>query len=405
MQRMDAQIAAVTKRMNGRGSTGQTKEKEAADVRIHRQRALQRFIARVAQTAPGILYVYDLIRSRLVYVNDRVHTVLGLTAPQFIRRGFARDGGLIHCDDVELFVERERRLSTLEDGLVDECVFRMKNVRSEWLWFRIRETVFARTAEGRVEQIVGIAEEITEYHSAQKELEKSQRQMRALSARLQDVRETERAAVARRVHDELGQGLTALNMELASMHRQLCQLPEDGRAMMTRKLTEMTGLVASMLQTVRTVSSELRPPVLDEFGLVAAIEWQAGEFQKKFGTRCEVTVNWRTEFQCQRIETAVFRILQEALTNVARHASASKVGVFLTEGVTELILSVQDNGRGITRTQQRQSLGILGMCEQALLFGGAVVISGLQNKGTTVTVKIPRRTIAAALAPRKERLI
>jgi signal transduction histidine kinase len=160
-----------------------------------------------------------------------------------------------------------------------------------------------------------------------------------------------------------------------------------------------------MLQTVRTVSSELRPPVLDEFGLVAAIEWQAAEFQKKYGTRCTVTVDWRTEFRCQRVEIAVFRIIQEALTNVARHARASKVEVNLTEGVSELILTVRDNGRGITKVQQSQSLGILGMRERALLFGGAVAIVGVKAKGTTVTVTIPRRTIGGALAPRKETLL
>lgn len=371
----------------------------------HAFRDSQQLIAPVADISPAILYVYDLPQAAYVYVNHQVYNILGFSAAEFIQRSFTRRGDLIHPDDSGVLLERERQLRESEDGTVTECLFRMKNVHSEWLWFRARETIFTRTPDGRVHQIMGTAEDITQRRFAQEELERSQRQLRALSARLQDVREAERAAVARRVHDELGQGLSALNMDLAAMRRHLREAPDDGREAMTEKLAEMTALVGSMLQTVRTVASELRPPVLDEFGLVAAIEWQAAEFQKKYGTRCAVTVDWRTEFRCQRVEIAVFRIIQEALTNVARHARASKVEVNLTEGVSELILTVQDNGRGITKVQQSQSLGILGMRERALLFGGAVAIVGVKAKGTTVTVTIPRRTIGGALAPRKETLL
>ena len=118
-----------------------------------------------------------------------------------------------------------------------------------------------------------------------------------------------------------------------------------------------------------------------------------------------VNAEWQTEFRCQPVETAVFRIFQEALTNVARHARASKVEVELSEAASELILAVRDNGRGITTAQQSQSLGVLGMRERALLFGGTVDIVGLDGKGTTLTVRIPRRAIGVAPAPRKETLL
>jgi PAS domain S-box-containing protein len=365
----------------------------------------QRLIAPVAETSPAILYVYDLLKGSFVYVNNQVYNILGFTADEFIRRGFAPHRDLAHPDDVGVLVDRERQLGDLEDGTVAECLFRMKNIRSEWLWFRTRETIFTRTPDGRAEQIIGTAEDVTQRRLAQEELERSQRQLRALSARLQDVREAERAAVARRVHDELGQGLSALSMDLTFMRRYISESLEQRHPIMADKVAEMTELIASMLQTVRTVASELRPPVLDEFGLLAAIEWQAGEFEKKYGTRCDVSGGWHTEFRSQQVETAVFRIFQEALTNVARHARGQQDRRRACGRRFRLILAIRDNGRGITRTQQSQSLGILGMRERALLFGGTVAIVGVPAKGTTVTVTIPRRTIGGALAPRKETLL
>jgi len=154
----------------------------------------------------------------------------------------------------------------------------------------------------------------------------------------------------------------------------------------------MESLIDSMLHTVRRISAELRPPLLDEFGLEAAIQWQAREFQKRYGLRCEVRVKGVNGVDPQ-LSNAVIRIIQETLTNVARHAKASKVHVQMRQTADLLLLVVKDNGRGITKGEQSASLGLLGMRERAHLFGGEVEIEGVAGGGTTVTLRVPVATV------------
>src|SRR5262249_31715800 len=147
----------------------------------------------------------------------------------------------------------------------------------------------------------------------------------------------------------------------------------------------------SAIATIRKIATELRPGVLDNLGLSAAIEWQAKEFQSRTHIFCEM-VSPFDEFDLDRDQaTAVFRIFQETLTNVARHANATRVGVSLTRQNGSVLLKVQDNGRGITENEQRNphSLGLVGMRERALMFGGELEVLGLQGRGTTVTLRIP----------------
>jgi PAS domain S-box-containing protein len=201
----------------------------AADITSRRRveealRESQRFVTRVAEASPAIVYVYDLARSSYVYVNHQVSKILGFSSSEFMQKGFSHSRLLVHPDDVELLAERQRRLPMLKNGTVAECVFRMLNVHSQWVWVRSRETIFTRGKDGQTGQIIGMAEDITQRHTARTELEASREQLRALSARLQDVREAERAAISRRVHDELGQAVTALNMDLARIRKDLASL-------------------------------------------------------------------------------------------------------------------------------------------------------------------------------------
>lgn len=365
----------------------------------------QRFIGRVADASPAILYVYDVLNERYVYVNHQVEKILGYTTEEFLSGGKVLADELVHPDDAGLLAERKRRLAdAADDGVVFECMYRMRNSHGRWLWIRTRDVVFTRGANGRPEQIIGMAEDVTERRRSRHELEHSREQLRALSARLQEAREEERAAISRRVHDELGQALTALNWEIAWLKDRVTPPVQRQQPEFADKLSGMSGMVDTMMQTVRKVSAELRPPILDHFGLVAAIEWQANEFQARYQIVCEVLAREKMDGPNRDVSTAVFRIFQEILTNVARHASATKVRVQLNENPSGMALIVNDNGRGITEGQKTHSLGILGMSERAHLFGGAVEITGSPGKGTTVTVFIPRESIMHAIVPKKETL-
>lgn len=222
---------------------------------------------------------------------------------------------------------------------------------------------------------------------AEEERERSLRQLRALSARLQAVREEERIQIAREVHDELGQALTGLKMDLSWLAR---RLPQDQQPLLQRAHS-MLGLVDSTIHTVREISTRLRPGVLDHLGLAAAIEWQVQDFEARTGIRCRFTSGLEEIPLDRDRSTAMFRILQETLTNVTRHAGATSVAIRLEEIAGSAILEVQDNGRGITESEvsDRKSLGLLGIRERTLVLGGGVQISGIQGKGTTVRVRIP----------------
>jgi signal transduction histidine kinase len=219
-------------------------------------------------------------------------------------------------------------------------------------------------------------------------LRESQVQLRALAARLISVREEERTRIAREIHDELGQVLTGLKLEVTWLAKRLAA---DQKPLLEKTET-MCRLIDSTVRLVRRISTGLRPEILDEMGLVAAIGWQAGEFQKRMGIRCRLELPADQVALDKELSTAVFRIFQEVLTNIARHARASSVNVDLDISDDRLSLRVVDNGIGIADGQirSRESLGLLGMRERAQLFGGEVTIQAAPRIGTTVSLLIPR---------------
>jgi signal transduction histidine kinase len=231
------------------------------------------------------------------------------------------------------------------------------------------------------------AEERKERKRAEERLRDSHEQLRALSVYLQYIREEERTRIAREVHDELGQALTGLKMDVAWLRN---RLPRDAKALL-EKTQAMAATMDATIQTVRRIATELRPGILDDLGLVAAIEWQANEFQAHTGIRCHVTTQLSKTFFDQDVNTTFFRIFQETLTNIMRHARATRVDVTLNEEARCLVLMVRDNGRGITEAEiaSTKSIGLLGMRERAALLGGALTITGTPKKGTVISVRIP----------------
>ncbi len=231
-----------------------------------------------------------------------------------------------------------------------------------------------------------------ELHQHNALLRRSEESLRALAAHLQSVREEERTRIAREVHDELGQALTGLKMDLAWLAKRWPKLPKD----LAGKISGMFGLIDATIKSVRRISSGLRPQVLDDVGLVGALKWQAREFQARTGIRCKSELPAEDILLDPEHATALFRIFQEVLTNVGRHAKATRVDIELRPDTDQLVLRVHDNGRGIADADARgqKSLGLLGMRERAQLFGGGVEIKGVRGRGTTVTVSMPLRVAA-----------
>jgi signal transduction histidine kinase len=249
-----------------------------------------------------------------------------------------------------------------------------------------------RDQSGQVYRIGGIAEDITDRKEAETRLKENSEQLRALSASLQSARETEAARIAHQIHDELGGLLTGFRWELEALEKMIHQAGDAEHVNAMRgKLATMVGLTDTTINVVRRIASELRPSILDDLGLMEAIEWQTQQFQARTGIQCSCDCALQNIPLGDQQSTAVFRILQEALTNILRHAQATCVGVAMREAEGVFILTVADNGRGITLAEKlsRESLGLLGMRERAHLIGGRVDIVGRKGTGTTLHVRIP----------------
>lgn len=249
--------------------------------------------------------------------------------------------------------------------------------------------------EAHLDQLTGqllatrasLAAEIAGRQGMEEEFHRSSEQLRELSARLQSVREEERTRLARTLHDELGQILTGLKMDVAWLQRHLVKQ----QPALLEKTQAMAGLIDTAIQTVRRISTELRPGMLDDLGLGATIEWQLQEFQVRTGIKTKFISALEETTLDTDGATTVFRIFQEILTNILRHAQATQIEVSLQESGAFLILQVQDNGRGITEREitSPKSIGLLGMRERARLQAGEVHFYGRPGQGTTVTVQLP----------------
>lgn len=358
-----------------------------------------------------------------------------ITANPMLARMFGYESPAELIDDVEqsdtlkrrFYVKAGRRdefiLIVREHGVVTEFESEIYRHDGSRIW--IAEHALAiRDADGKLTGFQGTTIDITERKHAQDALRKAhdelerrvaertadlaktnealqtevverkriEETLRALSANLQRVREEERTRIAREIHDDLGQTLTALMMDLSWLEDKLSK-PRDvnARNLLLDKIEAMSKLVGMTMDTVRTIAAELRPGVLDELGLKAAIEWQAKDFQKRTGIVCNFVTDLEDVTLDRTRATAVFRILQESLTNVLRHAKANVVTLTLEKGNDELVLKVEDDGTGITDAElaDTRSLGILGMRERAGMVGGAVDMMRVNGGGTRVTVRTP----------------
>jgi PAS domain S-box-containing protein len=333
-----------------------------------------------AQRVAHVGYWENSIDAGEITWSDETYRIFGLQPQQPIENFEA----LIHPEDRPVQVEATARMLRGEHSDVEYRVVRpngeVRIVHSQG------EAI--RDEAGRPRRTFGTVQDVTELKRTQETLKASSEQLRALAARLQNVREEGRTRVAREIHDELGQALTAIKIELSSLIR---GLPADKE----QRSGSILKLVDETIQSVRRIATELRPGILDDLGLVAAVEWAAQEFETRTGTKCRFDVpKDEDDIAIDRERaTTIFRIFQETLTNVARHAGASQVDVQLTRQDGNIVFEVRDNGKGIDQRdlESHSSLGILGMRERVLLLGGEFKIAGSPGNGTTVTVRISER--------------
>lgn len=264
----------------------------------------------------------------------------------------------------------------IEHSLIEEELAGYRN--------QLEELVAERTVD--LKQVnTTLQKEVAERTHAELELTVLREQLRNLSNHLQNIREEEKTRIAREVHDELGQSLTALKMDLVCLKDELPQ----GQSELEERVQSMSGLIDSTITSVQRISSELRPQILDVMGLCEAISWQAKEYQKRtnlqFDLHCEhIPLN-------KELTTDLFRIFQETLTNVVRHAQADQVRVSFHQQDGRLTMEIADNGKGMNpeKIDDSQSLGLIGIRERVLFLGGDVAFLSAPGEGTKVVVNIP----------------
>jgi signal transduction histidine kinase len=279
-------------------------------------------------------------------------------------------------------------------GDVSTAYFEKRYLRKDGrtIWADVSSGFVRHYREGR-DYFITYIQDITKRKEAEEKLKATSEQLRALMTSQRSAREEEGIRIAREIHDELGSKLTGLRWDLEEMDRAVTNAESDlavSRAL-HEKIQMILATVDSTVDTVRRISSELRPSILDDLGLAAAVEWQAQQFQSRTGIACRFDCTADTENLDPDQSTAIFRIFQEALTNVLRHAQAERIDVSLEDENDEYVLRIRDNGRGIPDFEQtsQSSLGLLGMRERAYLLGGRIEISGVRGKGTTVNLYIP----------------
>ena len=326
---------------------------------------------------------YDLLDEKVVW-SDELYRIYGLEKDNYnpSNKGFFN---LVHQNDRKMIRDiideaiRNHILLEYDHRLIrsDNFDVRIMHCRAKITYNDINQPI----------RIAGTSQDVTNIRKAQEEVKSSREQLRKLASHLQRAQEKERARISREIHDELGQELTGIKMDISWLSKFL-KKPE---VKVQDRINSLNNLIDTTINSVRRISSELRPGVLDDLGLISAIEWYVEEFQNRTKINCNLKLNEIKTDIGSEFSTTLYRIVQESLTNVARHSKASKVSIFLIPEAYKLKLIIEDNGIGINNDiiNYEKSLGILGMEERVNILGGTFSILGSKTKGTTIKVDIP----------------
>jgi two-component system sensor histidine kinase UhpB len=344
------------------------------------------------ENAKDATYVHDL-GGRYTSVNRAAEKLTGYTRAELLGKHFVQ---FVPPEQVAKISEHLcRKLADYGETTYESAVLTRDGRR-----VAVEVSSHLIFESGRAVAVQGAARDISERKAAEEKFKAYSEQLRALSARLQSAREQEGTRIAREIHDELGSALTSLKWDLEEMDKMISAGSGHSElAALREKLHSPMKLADMAISAIRRIASELRPSILDDLGLVPAIEWQAQQFQERTGIICDCDCFLEKVELSEEQATAVFRILQEALTNVLRHAQATRVKIKIKIENGHFALSVSDNGKGITESEksEQHSLGILGMRERAHLISGEIDINSVQEQGTVILVQVPLPDQAEAL--------
>lgn len=316
----------------------------------------------------------------ITYVNPAFEELTGFTSEELIKMKFPHPWWPEErAEEVKAFLEDAFR----RDKRKVERLLQKKN--GEKFWVEINSTLVKE--KGKVKYLLANWVDITERNYIMERLKRYGEQLRDLTAHMESVREKERLRISRDLHDELGQVLIALKIDASWLGENLMCSPQ----LSYEKLKSMIRMIDTSLDVVRRVCAELRPRLLDELGLVAAIEWLAEQFQESSHIVCNVRARLDESNVSDDMRISIFRICQQALINVFCHSSASRVSISLKEQDGSIVLNIRDNGKGITKEQilNPKSFGLIGMQERTKYIGGEFRISGSKSRGTRIEIAIP----------------
>lgn len=349
----------------------------------------QEFRAMV-ENSPDVVVRYDT-HCRRVYVNPAMQRQFGLSIEEILGKTPLESSTM-----AEAAAYMQQIQEVLKSAQESQMEFPFHDIQGGEHWGHMR-LVPEFNKDGEVVSVLTKTRDITDRKRAEEELKKRERdleesraQLRGLTARREEVREEERKHIAREVHDELGQILTGLKLNISIIeHKYAAE-----SASLREHLQETLMLIDRSLEVARNVASALRPAVLD-LGIVSALEWLAGRFELSTGIQCEMIIS-ETEIRLdENHEIALFRIVQESLTNVARHAKAQRVDIAIAKDADDYVLKVRDNGTGFdTNAKQMNSFGLVGIRERALMLGGTIAINSRPGNGTEIEVRIPAQSIS-----------
>ena len=356
------------------------------------EEALQKSTQLLDKTMSSLLdavFIIDADTVEIVDCNPAASAIFGYSRQEMLGQTTA----FLHMNQASMEEFRQHLNSDMEAAkdFMFLPEYRMKHKDGK-VFFSEHSVVPLKNKQGRRIGWVSVVRDITERKKAEEALLHSREQMRSLSNRLQMAREEERTRIARKIHDEIGGLLTGLKIDLSLLLR--TSLEMEDKTIKKSLLDGIEGMIKSIdvsVPEIRRLAMELRPVVLDELGFVAAIEWHLHDFQKRTGINCQ----WISSVEYINLDinlsTALFRIFQEALTNVARHSEATEVRAYLRAGEESFVLEVEDNGKGFEKENllNSEALGFMGMKERAQMFEGSVTITGKPGMGTKVTINIP----------------
>ncbi|MBM4445613.1 MAG: PAS domain S-box protein [Chloroflexi bacterium] len=375
----------------GGGSTATARRLRFAAVQPASETEIHRL---VAENVADIICVLDL-NLRVIYLSPSVTRLLGYSVEEALGQYWDQWIDVALTPECAAIASKAFRdmVASLDRG--PEDVFKSWTTELEFLrsdgstlWTESKVTV-PRTPEGRPIGFIGIVRDISERKRTEEALKHSESQLRLLSQRIIEVQEEERSRIARELHDQLGQELVALKIELVSLAERLAGVPP-----LRDRARSMLDMVESLDATSHRIAVSLRPEILDELGLVKAIQWYAEDFERRSGISCPVEAPLDEPVLGRQTATCAYRIVQEALTNVWKHSGASQARIRITTSDNTVTVSVSDNGVGLDfkRLPDTPSLGLLGMRERASLAGGKVSIRRNRGKGLRVLANLPMNT-------------